>query len=91
MSGRRAARPSSTPLPPPAPIVVVPTVAGGEEEATMARLRRATLPAASEFRFPLALGLLVLAFLAVQSRLDSRDPKLAIAPVSVDDDLLHFR
>jgi hypothetical protein len=74
----------------PAPVVVVPAAAVDDEEAAMARLRRATLPAAGEFRFPLALGLLVLAFLAVQSRLDSRDPKLAVAPVSVADDLLHF-
>jgi hypothetical protein len=56
----------------------------------IARLRRSTVPAARQFGFPLGLGLLVLAFLTVQSRLDARDPKLAAAPVSVDDDLLPF-
>lgn len=55
------------------------------------RLRRVTVPAARQFGFPLVLGAFVLAFLAVQGRLDARDPKLAAAPVTIDDDLLSFR
>lgn len=65
----------------------------GAEKLTgpaIARLRRVTVPAARQFGFPLALGALVLAFLVVQGRLDARDPKLAAAPVTVDDDLLPF-
>jgi hypothetical protein len=54
------------------------------------RLRDASLPAARQFSFPLGLGAAVLVFLAVQGRLDGRDPKLATAPVSVRDDLLPF-
>lgn len=56
----------------------------------IARLRRVTVPAARQFGFPLVLGGFVLAFVAVQGRLDARDPKLAAAPVTVDDDLLPF-
>jgi hypothetical protein len=62
-----------------------------EEGPTLTRLRRVTLPAARQFGFPLGLAVLVLAFVVVQGRLDARDPKLAFAPVSVDDDLLSFR
>lgn len=60
------------------------------DSPAIARLRRVTVPAARQFGFPLALGVMVLAFLAVQARLDARDPKLAAAPVTVDDDLLPF-
>ena len=35
--------------------------------------------------FPLILLLVVLAFLLVQNRIDSRDPKLALASVAADD------
>lgn len=64
--------------------------AAAEEAPAIARLRQVTLPAARQFGFPLGLAALVLAFLAVQGRLDARDPKLAAAPLSVDDDLLPF-
>ncbi len=37
--------------------------------------------------FPLMLLLLVLGYVAVQNRLDSRDPKLALAPIHADRDL----
>jgi hypothetical protein len=67
---------------------VAPVVA--EDEPTIARLRQVSLPAARQFGFPLGLAVLVLLFLAVQGRLDARDPKLAAAPLSIDDDLLPF-
>lgn len=72
--------------------VVSPAVspAAADEQPAVSRLRHATVPAARHFKFPLGLAALVLGFLAVQSRLDRRDPKLAMAPVSIDDDLLHF-
>jgi hypothetical protein len=38
--------------------------------------------------FPLALALIVLLFVAVQNRIDRKDPKLALAPVAPD--LLRF-
>lgn len=59
-------------------------------EATVERLREASVPAARQFSLPLALGALVLAFLAIQGRVDKRDPKLTVAPVTMADDLLPF-
>jgi hypothetical protein len=40
--------------------------------------------AARQVAFPLALTLIVVAFLLVQNRLDRRDPKLALAPIGPD-------
>ncbi|OGO58557.1 MAG: hypothetical protein A2V85_09980 [Chloroflexi bacterium RBG_16_72_14] len=45
---------------------------------------------ATTFGFPLALALLVLLFLLVQSRLDDRDPKLRSAPRTMADTLVAF-
>ena len=71
----------------------VPAAAVGDDDdgnATVERLREATVPAARQFGLPLMLGALVLAFLAVQGRVDRRDAKLMVAPVTVADDLLPF-
>lgn len=46
------------------------------------------IEAAKELAFPLALALIVLLFVAVQNRIDRKDPKLALAPV--EPDLLRF-
>ncbi|HYI46553.1 MAG TPA: hypothetical protein VE174_13940 [Actinomycetota bacterium] len=46
---------------------------------------------AREVAFPLFLLLMVAAFLAIQSRWDKRDPKLALAPLDLDDQYLSFR
>jgi hypothetical protein len=43
---------------------------------------------AAVLAFPLALALIVLLFVAVQNRIDRKDPKLALAPVAPD--LLRF-
>jgi hypothetical protein len=43
------------------------------------------------FGFPLILTMAVTAFLAVQHRLDSRDPKLRIAPQNHVETVLQFR
>jgi hypothetical protein len=45
---------------------------------------------ANRFSFPLGLTLMVIAFLAVQGRIDRRDPKLRLAPVDSKHDLVHF-
>jgi len=39
---------------------------------------------ARQVGFPLALGLIVIAFLFIQNRLDRNDPKLALAPITPD-------
>lgn len=46
--------------------------------------------AAGRLGFPLLLTLMVIAFLVVQGRVDHRDPKLALARVSSEQDYLSF-
>ena len=46
---------------------------------------------AEEVAFPLVLLAMVAAFLVIQSRLDKKDPKLALAPLDVDEQYLSFR
>ena len=43
------------------------------------------------FSFPLMLMLAVVTFLVVQNRVDSRDPKLRLAPKTRDDGLVAFQ
>ncbi|MGH2729012.1 MAG: hypothetical protein ACRDJI_00220, partial [Actinomycetota bacterium] len=45
----------------------------------------------SNYGFPLALIAIAAGFLAIQSRLDRRDPKLALAPVDTRHELLTFK
>lgn len=46
---------------------------------------------ASTFVFPIGLAAAVVAFLALQARIDSSDPKLAAAPLIHDDDVVMFQ
>jgi hypothetical protein len=46
---------------------------------------------ATTFSFPLALAILVIIFLIVQSRVDSRDPKLRNAPHSAGEVYIAFQ
>jgi hypothetical protein len=48
------------------------------------------LTTAHKLSFPLGLTLLVIAFLAIQGRLDRRDPKLRLAPIDSKHDLVPF-
>ena len=48
------------------------------------RIGGAAAEAGKQVAFPLALALVVVAFLMVQNRLDRRDPKLASAPIAPD-------
>lgn len=50
----------------------------------------AAVEAAKRFAFPLALTILVVAFLLIQNKIDSKDPKLAMASVDLEEDLLSF-
>jgi hypothetical protein len=52
------------------------------------RIRSLAIQAAEELAFPLALAVIVMLFVAVQNRIDRKDPKLALAPVAPD--LLRF-
>lgn len=59
-------------------------------ESVISQLGRIATEAARQAAFPLALTLMVIAFLMVQNRLDRKDPKLALAPVDSEQDLLSF-
>jgi hypothetical protein len=52
------------------------------------RIASRAIQAAEELAFPLALAVIVLLFVAIQNRIDRKDPKLALAPVAPD--LLRF-
>jgi len=52
------------------------------------RIGSLAIQAAKELAFPLALAVIVLLFVAVQNRIDRKDPKLALAPMTPD--LLRF-
>jgi hypothetical protein len=56
----------------------------------LAQLSRAAVKTADHYSFPLGLTLLVLGFVAVQGRIDHRDPKLRLAPLDSKHDLLPF-
>ncbi|MEA2460080.1 MAG: hypothetical protein QOH90_257, partial [Actinomycetota bacterium] len=43
------------------------------------------------FAFPLILMALVIGFVLLQNRLDGKDVKFALAPISSEQDLLSFR
>lgn len=56
----------------------------------LAELLRRALESVKRFAFPLALTLLVLAYVAIQGWVDRKDPKLALASLDVESDLLTF-
>ena len=60
------------------------------EEGLVSQLGKIATEALEQAAFPLALTLMVIAFLMVQNRLDRKDPKLALAPVDSEQDLLSF-
>jgi hypothetical protein len=59
-------------------------------ESVISQIGKIVAEAAQQAVFPVLLVLMVLAFLTVQNRIDSRDPKLALAPVDSEHDLLSF-
>ena len=69
----RAARAATDPAP---RIIAAPKA---PQRSAAEGLAQAVVEASRQFRFPLLLGALVLLFLGIQNRIDSRDPKLAAA------------
>lgn len=61
-----------------------------DPESVFAQFAEAASEAAKKLAFPLALTLMVLAYLVVQGRIDGRDEKLALAPIDAEQDLLSF-
>ncbi|MCA1703173.1 MAG: hypothetical protein LC808_07830 [Actinobacteria bacterium] len=69
----------------------VATVLSGSEGITARELAQAAGEAAKRFAFPLILMALVVGFVLLQNRMDGKDVKFALAPVSSQQDLLSFR
>lgn len=63
----------------------------GNVGSSFADLVRQAAEATKQLAFPLALTLIVVAFLLVQGRVDRSDPKLALAPLDSEHDLLSFK
>jgi len=78
MFGPVAAQISST----PAASLTIP------RQGLFDRIGSLAIEAAEALAFPLALAVIVLLFVAIQNRIDRKDPKLALAPVAPD--LLRF-
>jgi len=75
--------------PVPAPISSTPAVSMAiPHQGLFERIGSLTIQAAEALAFPLALAVIVLLFVAVQNRIDRKDPKLALAPIAPD--LLRF-
>ena len=66
------------------------TSAESAETGVIQTIGRVAAEAVEQAAFPLLLTLLVGAFLIGQNRIDRRDPKLALAPLDSDQDLLSF-
>src|SRR4051812_25676143 len=62
----------------------------GDQRPVGAPLIGAAGQAARTMAFPIVIGLLILGFLMVQSRIDARDPRLAWAPLDGSDDTVGF-
>jgi len=70
--------------------VVTAPVVHSDPPGLIAEIGRVAAAAAEQVAFPLALALMVGAFLMVQNRIDRRDPKLALAPIDTDHETLTF-
>jgi hypothetical protein len=95
-----APAPEPAPVPPSAmvpnepsgPAAVVGQVVGAAVEQVVRAVRpEAAVAVATEFTFPLALALAVLAYLVIQGPIDRRDPKLRGAPQNVIETLVTFK
>ena len=75
--------------PVPGPIPANPAVSIAiPQQGLFDRIGSLATQAAKALAFPVALALIVLLFVAVQNRIDRKDPKLALAPIAPD--LLRF-
>jgi hypothetical protein len=84
--------PAPAPLPSEAPEGVIDTIiAAAAEHVSQIVKPDAAVAVTVTFGFPLVLTVAVTTFLAVQHRLDSRDPKLRLAPQHHVETVLQFR
>jgi hypothetical protein len=61
-----------------------PSLSPPERPGLLERIGEAAGVAARQLSFPLALSLIVVAFVLFQNYLDRKDPKLAVAPIAAD-------
>lgn len=73
------------------PRPIVPIAEIQEPSTGFSEIVRQAAEATKKLAFPLALSLLVVAFLMMQGRVDGRDPKLAYAPMDAEQELLSFK
>ena len=66
------------------------SVTPSADDSVISQIGRVAAEAIEKAAFPIALMLMVGAFLMVQNRIDRKDPKLALAPVDSERDLLIF-
>jgi hypothetical protein len=71
---------------PPEPITVPdrPSPTPSDAPGLLERIGGAAAEAARQLSFPMALSLIVVAFVLFQNYLDRKDPKLAVAPIAAD-------
>jgi hypothetical protein len=70
---------------PPRTSLKAPTPVGSVDSPSLVdRIGRGAVGTVKQLGFPLALALIVIAFLLIQDRIDRRDPKLALAPITPD-------
>jgi hypothetical protein len=75
--------------PVPGPISSTPAVSMAiPQQGLFDRIGSLAIQAAEVLAFPVALAVIILLFVAVQNRIDRKDPKLALAPIAPD--LLRF-
>lgn len=86
-AGSLAPRPTPSPTTAPLAIAPVLSVLPPQVRKVVSGVVTAVVQTHDHGTFPLALIAIVVAFLAVQNRIDRRDPKLALAPRSADEDL----
>jgi hypothetical protein len=61
-----------------------PTAVPSDPPGLLRRIGEAVAVAARQLSFPLALSVIVVAFVLFQNYLDRKDPKLAVAPIAAD-------
>lgn len=91
VQGRAAARIATTFISEVAAGKPVAEVAAAILPAPVATVVVPAVKTASKFAFPIGLAFAVLAFLVIQQRIDSSDPKLIAAPLAVEDDVVKFK
>ena len=74
----------------PAPAAAASTARDGAAPSMIERIARSAAGVAERLAFPMLLAFAVGAFVLLQNRVDRKDPKLALAALDADEELLGF-